>query len=331
MSKEGSRLAQQSRWPPVVVEDERRRPHDKTEVVSDDTRLRHQVAPPRPFGKAEAGGIRPVRTGNQHRKKNPCRRESGVEQSAAMQERAPGLDAGKHRIPDHDQQRCRDHRLLARHSGSTRRNRRSDPPTAATPRPDAAIQRQQDTERHQRLDALNEVGHRRSRQRVHCPQHGARKGEHGCSLTHAASRREHLQCAPDDAKKRQRGTKMDEQIRSVVSPHVLEEPFDLDCRSGRRQPEYVPGFCRRESVVDRKRQRRRRPAGQRRPHRRGHRRRRWPQRSDMRILDNRRLVIEDEHASKARRVGEGGRSQEDRDGERRPRGVTRGCRRRPRS
>ena len=135
---------QQSRWPPVVVEDERRRPHDKTEVVSDDTRLRHQVAPPRPFSKAEAGGIRPVRTGNQHRKKDPCRCEPDVQQAATMQERAPGLDAGKHRIPGHDQQRRHDHRLLARHSGSTGRNRCSDPPTAATPRPDAAIQRQQD-------------------------------------------------------------------------------------------------------------------------------------------------------------------------------------------
>ncbi len=243
-----------------------------------------------------------------------------------MQKLAPGLGGEKHRIPDHDQQWRRHHRFLARHSGSRRRNRRSDPPTAATPRPDAAIQRQQDTERHQRLDALNEVGHRRSCQRVHCPQHGARKGEHGGSLTHAASRRKRLQCAPDDAEKHERRTKMDEQIRSVVSPHVVEEPFDLDCRSGRRQLECVPGFCRRESVVDGKRQRRRRPPRQRRPHRCGHRCRRRPQRSDMRILDDRRLVIEDEHASKARRVGEGGRSQEDRDGERRPRGVTRGCR-----
>ena len=103
---------------------------------------------------------------------------------------------------------------------------------------------------------------------------------------------------------------MDEEIRGVVAPHVLEKPFDLDCRSGRRQPEYVAGVCRRKSVVDGKCQRRDRTAGQRRPRRCRHRRRRWPQRSDMRILDDRRLVIEDEHASKARRVGEGGRSEQ---------------------
>ena len=158
--------------PPVVVEHERRWKDRETHVVSEHTQLRDQVAPPWPFGKAESDSVRPVSACDNDGQHDPRCRESRVEDPSAPQQRWPRTSVfGKDHVPRQHYERRGDHGLLAGHTKSAGHHGSHDPSAIAIPRSNTAVQRQQQTQPHQRLGPLDEIGDRRRRERMDAPEH----------------------------------------------------------------------------------------------------------------------------------------------------------------
>ena len=123
------------------------------------------------------------------------------------------------------------------------------------------------------------------------------------------AKRRRQQRSPDDAEEREARDQVEGEVDGVIPADVLEE--QTIGRAGAGWGQSVPDAGGRERVVQREGEARDRPAGERRITRRRHGGRQWPQAADVDVLRDGGLVVENEDAGEAVRVGGNAERNED--------------------
>ena len=276
----------------AIFKDQRVRPHRQPQIAGDRLELRQPVRHGRDAD-VEAGRAVaiPARTGHQPGLQQPGGRQRPVPPAPPP----PGLPEGAgHKRAVIKQQQHRRHRrhLLRRRTQHTGRDRASLPP----PRPrrvdraDEAIENQQEKQGHQRLDPLDDIGHRLDLQRVQAPQEGDDQRHRQGLRPEPFAQHRPQERAPHQPEQRQAGEEVNEQVERVVAPD--------------------PGPAHR--VIDRQREVGQRPARDRfigrgppgPPER--------PQLADRGVLQNGRFVIKNERAGETVVIGNENRADDHR-------------------